>query len=103
MSDTAKLIRGFKWSLQKRVDGSYPDGIEKNEDRWNELQEYLKFIEGKEETEIRKAIINLRVEQRKSKRNSRKIKELENFLRNKEPARVEQEVKEEKKTKKEAK
>jgi formiminotetrahydrofolate cyclodeaminase len=80
MSKSGQLIRGLKWSLQKKGDGTYPKGIEENEDRNSELKNYLDFVKDKDEGAVKKVLINLRHLQRQEKRNTVKINELKNFL-----------------------
>lgn len=59
MSFEGQIKRGLKWFNQRNNQGEYPDGIKNDPEKIRDINEYLKFIEGKDVAEVNKLIVKI--------------------------------------------
>ena len=73
MSQVGQLIRGYKYFSLRNQNGILPKGVIEDQNKLNDVETYLKFIEHKNEKEINKKLMILRQMERSSKRNTEKV------------------------------
>lgn len=81
MGEVNQLIRGYKWFLTKKADGTYDKGVEDSIERTNDLNAYLSFVENKDKEKVNKILLNIRLQQRANKQRPKIISELKEMLK----------------------
>lgn len=81
MSFEGRLIRGMKWHNFRDRDGNYPKGI-KDTERELDLEEYLKFIEGKDQQKVGNMLKEISLMARSAQKKLPKYKKILEELKN---------------------